>query len=182
MSISTQTARDLAAALGKQGAANELLTILNAIVASAYNIVTGRTLVVTDADALTVGGVKVPQQQTLVEFTVPILAGKTVYNLFVARDAWQVTTVDYVPDVAEGSTLTATAVKATSTTAPASATTPLHTAAAINLNGTAHTVQPITLSSTTADLQLAVGDRIGFVLSGAMTTGSGRLIVRGKRI
>lgn len=118
----------------------------------------------------------------LVSESIPLHASKTVYNLFTARETWEVTHIDYVPDVAQGGALTATVVKATSTATPASATTPMHIAAAINLNGTAHTVQPITLTVTTADLRLAVGDRIGLVLSGAMTTGSGLLTIRAKRI
>lgn len=109
-------------------------------------------------------------------------ASKTVFNLFTAREALQVLSIDYVPDIAQGGALTATVVKAESTNAPAAATTPMHIAAAINLNGTAHTVQPITLSVTAADLLLAAGDRIGFVESAAMTTGSGVVTIRMKRL
>lgn len=134
------------------------------------------------ADTVTSGGVIIPNGVPLVELNVGLHASKVIYNAFVARDAWQVTHIDYTPDIAAGSALTATAVKATGTATPASATTPLHIAGAINLNASAHTVQPITLSVTTADLQLAAGDRIGLVLSGAMGTGSGLLSIRGKRI
>jgi len=105
-------------------------------------------------------------------------ASKTVYNLFTADQIYTVKSIRYVPDVVQGSALTATAVKATSTATPASGTTPLHTANGINCNATAHTVQSITLTTTTADLTLAAGDRIGLVLSGALSTGSGCLSIR----
>ena len=139
------------------------------------------SLSVTTADLLTVGGIIVPPYE---EITIPISlhASKVTYNLFVAREAWQVINIDYTPDIAQGGALTATVVKAVTTATPASATTPMHTANGIDLNGTAHTVQPITLSSTTADLQLATGNRIGLVLSGAMTVGSGNVTIRMKRI
>ena len=137
---------------------------------------------VTTADQLTVGGVIVGTGEIMSELTLVLSATKVIYNVFVARDAWQVTHIDYTSDVAQGGALTATVVKAVGTATPASATTPMHTAGAIDLNGTAHTVQPITVTVTTADLQLAAGDRIGLVLSGAITVGSGRLTIRGKRI
>lgn len=134
------------------------------------------------ADTLTVGGVIVPQYMPLVNETISLHASKVTFNLFVAREAVEVVNIDYVPDIAQGGALTATVVKCTGTATPASATTPMHTANGINLNATAHTVQPITLSVTTADLRLAVGERIGLVLSGAMTVGSGHISIRGKRI
>lgn len=112
--------------------------------------------------------------------TVPVdlHISKLTYSVFVARRGYTVSSIDYVPDIAQGAALTATVVKATGTATPASATTPMHIAAAINLNGTAHTVQPITLTVTAANLVLAAGDRIGLVLSGAMTAGSGAVVIR----
>ena len=134
------------------------------------------------AGVITGGSAIIAQGSALVEAPIPLHASKVIYNLFVARDAWQVTHIDYTPDIAQGAALTATVVKAIGTATPASATTPMHTAAGIDLNAAAHTVQPKTLTSTTADLQLAAGDRIGLVLSGAMTVGSGLVSIRGKRI
>lgn len=118
-----------------------------------------------------------------VVITVPIMphASKTVYNIFVARRGYTITSIDWTPDVAQGSALTATVVKAIGTATPASATTPMHSAGSINCNGTAHTVQSITLTGTAADLVLAAGNRIGFVLSGALSTGSGVLTIRMSR-
>lgn len=117
-----------------------------------------------------------------ISVSVPLHATKTVFNLFTAREALRVLSIDYVPDIAQGGALTATVVKATGTDTPASGTTPMHAAAAINLNGTAHTVQSIALTATVADLTLAAGERIGFVESGAMTVGSGVVTIRAKRL
>ena len=113
----------------------------------------------------------------LLSFNVPAHASKVVYNVFTADQAYVVKSLRYVPDVAAGTTLTATVSKAVGTDTPAAATTPLHSGT-INLNGTAHTAQTLTLTSTTADLSLASGNRIGIILSGAMSTGSGTLTIR----
>ena len=121
-------------------------------------------------------------EDEVVEYLIPLHASKVIYNILVARRGYQITSIDYTPDTAQGGALTATVVKAVGTATPASATTPMHTAAGINLNGTAHTVYPITLSATVANLQLAAGNRMAIVLSGAMTTGSGNLSIRMKKI
>lgn len=114
---------------------------------------------------------------SVVTFPVGLHASKTVYNVFVAKRGYTITSISYVPDIAAGTALTATVVKASGTATPAAGTTPMHTAGGVNLNATAHTVQTITLG-TAANLVLASGDRIGLVLSGAMSTGSGLLVVR----
>lgn len=113
----------------------------------------------------------------LVSVNIPAHASKTVYNIFTADQTYTVKSIRVTPDVAQGSTLTATISKATGTATPASGTTPLHSGTA-NLNGTAHTVQSLTLTTTTADLSLAVGDRIGLILSGALSTGSANVTIR----
>lgn len=118
----------------------------------------------------------------VVSYPISLHATKTIFNLFTAREACRVLSIDYTPDIAQGGALTATVVKATGTATPASGTTPMHTANAIDLNAAAHTVQPITLSATVADLILAAGERIGFVESGAMTVGSGNVSIRLKRL
>lgn len=117
-----------------------------------------------------------------VSYGLHLHASKVIYNILVAREAYRVLSIDYTPDIAQGGALTATAVKATGTATPASATTPLHTAGAIDLNAAAHTKQSIALSATAADLVLAAGDRIGVVLSGAMTVGSGNISIKLKRL
>lgn len=116
------------------------------------------------------------------DLLIPAHASKTIYNLFIANGAdWEVLGIKVVPDVAQGGTLTGTFVKAASTTAPAAATTPLHSGTA-NFNGTAHTVQSLTLTETAADLLIDDGQRIGLVLSAALSTGSARVsILLGRR-
>lgn len=113
----------------------------------------------------------------LLSMNIPAHASKTVYNIFTADQAYTVKSIRVTPDVAQGSTLTATISKVTGTATPASGTTPLHTGTA-NLNATAHTVQSLTLTSTTADLSLAAGERIGLILSGALSTGSANVSIR----
>lgn len=145
-------------------ATNQVVTSLTA------TSLTTSTGTVSTADGLTVGGVIVPQE-LVITCTVPTQATLTEQNLFVATRAYQVTSIRVVPDVAQGGALTGTVVKAVSTATPVNSTTPMHTANAIDFNATAHTVQTITLTSTTADLVLAAGNRIALDLSGALTTG-----------
>lgn len=116
---------------------------------------------------------------TTVTYYIPTHASRTVYNLFIARRGYTVTSIDYVPDVAQGSALTACVVKVTGTATPSNASTPMQASTTgINLNGTAHTVQSISLTTVAADLVLAAGNRIGLQLSGALSTGAGLLTIR----
>jgi len=166
MPLSANASNHLRAGLANAAAANEIKAVVEGALPS----------------GTTIGGVIVPTGEVLVSYTVSLHATKVTYNLFVAREAWQITNIEYTPDIAQGGVLTATVVKAITTATPASATTPMHTAAGIDLNAAAHTVQPITLTVTTADVVLAAGNRIGLVLSGAMTVGSGLVTIRGKRV
>lgn len=116
---------------------------------------------------------------TVITYYVPTHASRTVYNIFTARRGYTVTSIDYVPDVAQGGALTACVCKVSGTAAPSSGTTKMQSSSTgINLNGTANTVQSITLTATAADLVLAAGNRIGIQLSGALDTGSGLLTIR----
>lgn len=115
---------------------------------------------------------------TVITIPINLHASKTIHNLFVARRGYTVTSIDYTPDVVQGSAITATVVKAIGTATPASGTTPMHAAGTINTNATVHTVQAMTLTATAADLVLAAGNRIALVLSGAMTAGSGVVTIR----
>lgn len=148
---------------------------------STTTIDTSDTLAVTTADKLTVGGVIVPQYEEISVMVNPH-ASLTEQNLYTATEAVQVVAIRVVPDLVQGGALTGTVVKATGTATPANGTTPMHTANAIDFNATAHTVQSITLSATTADLQLAAGERIGLDLSAALTTGRACITIRYKRI
>jgi hypothetical protein len=113
---------------------------------------------------------------TVVCFPVTLHASKTIHNLFHARREYTVTSITWVGDIAQA--ITGTVVKASGTATPAAATTPMCAAGAVVCNTTAHTPLDVALTGTTANLLLASGDRIAIVLSGALTTGSGLLIVR----
>lgn len=149
--------------------------------AAGATVSASQTLAVTTADKATVGGVILPQEIEITGVIMPH-ASLTEYNLFTATLAYQVTAIRIVPNLAQGGALTATICKVASTSTPVKTTTPMHTADAIDLNATAHTVQTITLTVTTADLQLAAGNRIGIDLSAALTTGSATWSIRMKRI
>ena len=113
----------------------------------------------------------------IVVFHLPLHASKTAYNIFIAEQSYTVNAVSYVPDVVQGSAITATVVKCTGTNAPVAATTPLHSGT-INTNATINTVQNLTLTTTAADLSIVAGERLGVKLSGAMTAGSGLITIR----
>jgi hypothetical protein len=144
-------------------------------------IPTGKTLAVTDADKLTIGGLIVPQKIEL-SFEIKPFATVTEYDLWVATAAYQVTAIKAVPSTVQGGALTATICKATGATAPVKTTTPMHAADALDFNATAYTVQTPSLTATTADLQLAAGDRIGIDFSAALTAGHGVVSITLKRI
>jgi hypothetical protein len=145
------------------------LAVTGLLTASAgINVPTGQTAAVVDADKLTVGGVIVPQRIELVH-RCSLHASKVIDNIFNAPYACEVTNISYTVNVAQA--ITATLVKSTVNATPASATTPLHIAGAINANTTVHNGTIVTLTVTGADLILAATDKIGIVLSGALTSG-----------
>lgn len=75
----------------------------------------------------------------------------------------------------DGGAVTAAIKKAPSATAIASGTA-LH-ASTFNLKGTADTNQSLTLSTTSADLDIAAGDAIGVDFTGTLTTATGVISV-----
>lgn len=113
---------------------------------------------------------------TVLVIPIGLHASKTIYNLFYAKRGYTVTSIDYTSDIAQA--ITGTVVKAVGTATPAIGTTPMHTANALSFNTTAHNTQNLTLTSTAADLVLAATNRIGLVLSAALTSGSGTLTIR----
>lgn len=134
-------------------------------------VASGKTIAVTTADKLTLGGVIAPDTLELSILVGPH-ASLTARNLWVARRACIVTACGWVNNLVQGGALTATLVKATGTSAPAKASTPLHTADQIDLNGVAaHTVQTLTAAAA-GNRTLAAGDRLG-IDHGAMTTAVG---------
>lgn len=133
-------------------------------------LASGDSLDTTSADSLKQAGVIVPAT-IYWNFRLDPNATVTEYDLAIAKRAFKVVSIDVVPSTLQGGALTATIVKSTGTAAPANGTTPLHTANSINLNTGAYTVQSITLTSTTADLVFAAGDRLGIDYSAAYTAG-----------
>lgn len=124
---------------------------------------TGDTLAVADADALTVGGVIVPQ---VIEVSANRVnnADQVDSSFFIANRAYQVTAIKEVHTTPEsGGTCKLQVTKQTGTQAPSAGTALLtnNSNSGFLLTGTAETVQTGTLSATVGNLQLAAGDRLG---------------------
>lgn len=135
-------------------------------------VATGKTLAVTDADKLTIGGVIAPQDKTVV-FHAQAATAMVDQSFFIADRAYQVTRIDFVHAVAESTaaTLYAQVVKDTGTNAPGAGTDLLtnNTNNGFDCKGTANTVVNGTLTATTASLQLAAGNRLSVDFSAAAT-------------
>ncbi len=144
-------------------------------VSRGLTVATAGVATVADADALTVGGVIVPQK---VVVTYRCLAAATCAStsFFIADAAYQVTAVSAVWGTAEStaSNLRIQVEKLTGTTAVGSGTALLtnNSNAGISIKGTANTVTTGTLTATTASLQLAAGDRLGVKYETAPTEGA----------
>ena len=136
-------------------------------------VATAKTLIVTDADAITVAGVIVPQEMVV---TVPVSATSVDGTIFIANDAWVITKIEEVHSVlgTDGSAVTAQVMKCTTTQAPSAGT--AMTTGTFDLKGTVETVQSGTLSGTAADYTLADGDRIAVDYTGTLTTLAGGVI------
>lgn len=142
-------------------------------------LATGKSLTITDADAITVGG-NILHNETLLTFPLPASTALG-HNMFVAQDAWKVTSVAVVYAAQTTGVATVNFTKCTGTTAPDSGTEML--TSAIDLHSTADTVAVGSLSSTPSDLTLASGDRIGIKYS-ASTAGmvGGVVTIKMKRV
>lgn len=127
-------------------------------------VATGKTLAITDADALTEGGVIVP---TSIVITRVLNALDLSQAIFVADVAYQVTAMRVVWGVAGGAGAVLSIEKLTGTTAPGGGTTML--TGTIDITATANTVTSGALVATASTLQLAAGNRIGVVLGGVLT-------------
>lgn len=126
-------------------------------------IASGKTLAVTTADKLTIGGVITPQTKTI---SIPLTALSVTSALFIADEAYQLTGLKCAWGVASISG-TLTIEKCTGTTAPGSGTDLL--TGTLDLSATANTVVSGTLTGTVASLQFAVGDRLTVKLAGTLT-------------
>jgi len=130
------------------------------------------TAAVSTADALTVGGLIVPQEIE-VSFHAQAATAMVDQSFFVANQAYQVTKVKFVHAVAESTagSLSVQVTKDTSTDAPGAGTDLLtnNTNAGFNCKSTANTVQSGTLTATAASLRLAAGDRLSVDFTAAAT-------------
>ncbi len=128
------------------------------------------SLDLTNADALLVGSVILPQEMVI---TWPINASSVDENIFIADDAWQVTSIESAHTAS--STSGNVSVRKCSATVAPSAGTLMHSSS-IDLNLAANTVQSLTLSTTAADQKLADGDRLALDYEGTMTNLTGGVI------
>lgn len=96
---------------------------------------------------------------------------------FIAPAACKVTGIKEVHSTAgsDAGAVTAVVTKDTGTNAPGAGTS-LHQSGSFNLKGTANTVQSATLSTTTATLTLAAGDRLAVKLTGTSTAVAGAVV------
>lgn len=95
-----------------------------------------------------------------------------IYSGPILPRAVKLKTINFTPDVAASNAVTITCYKAPSATALASGTA-LHSGT-LNCQGTAGTTLPATLLTTAGVTDIAAGNRMGFVISGATgAAGSG---------
>lgn len=128
------------------------------------------TQAVSTPDGLTVAGIIVPVYKTA---PVSLFVTDVSKAIYIATEAVQLVAVRVVFGIASVSG-TLNIEKLTGTTVPGSGTALL--TGTISLAGTANTVLSGTLSATTADLQLAAGNRIGIVLAGTLTSLVGAVV------
>lgn len=129
---------------------------------------------------VTIGGQSVLVREAIGQYVLPPANASWIAGtdpngvpIFVAPFACRVTGVIGRLEVAEGGAATIQLVKAASGTSISAGT--ALTSNTLNANGTEATNQTLTLSSTPADLLLAVGDCIGVVTTGAWTTSVGAI-------
>jgi hypothetical protein len=136
------------------------------------------------ADKLVVGGNIVPQELSLSR---QILAADTVgQHVFIAPWGLKITGIQFVNSVASTSG-TLKIRKITDASAPgaaAGATVVEQMTGALDLSATStvNTVFSGTLSATAADITLAAGDKLAFLLAGTLTGLVGTVTIRYKRV
>jgi hypothetical protein len=135
-----------------------------------------KTLAVTSADKLTVGGVIVPQEMVL---TFPYSNFSVDQHLFTAKDAWQITAVRLLPAVAgtDGGDVKVNVTVCDDTEAPSAGVAAL--ASVLNLKGTANTIQSATMG---ASVSVASGDSVGLDFTGTPTSAVGCVTIYMKRV
>ena len=133
-------------------------------------VATGKTLAVTDADKLTVGGKIVPQYLIL---NVPINADSVDQWVFVADAAYELDTVELSYTVASTSG-TFDLKKSTTVQAPASGDTML--TGTVDLSQIANTVYAGTKHGTESNRRLADGNKLSVCFAGTMTGLAGGVV------
>lgn len=145
---------------------------------TAATLAVGGTLTVTGTSTFTgaittTGGVT--GQNFAISYIGQTTEAATDRAIFVAPVACQVVAVSEVHGVAAGGASTLQLTKDTGTTAPGGGTDLLtnNTNTGFDLNATANTVQTGTLTATTADLQLAIGNRLSIDFANAIQSTAG---------
>lgn len=138
-------------------------------------VASGKTLAVTTADNLTVGGIIVPQYVTI---AVPIGLALADQTVFVADSTYKLTAVRCVYSVKALSNGTLQVTVDTGTGAPGSGTAQL--SSTLDLSETVNSVISGTLISSPTSI--SAGDRIGFDFSGTLTNLLGTCTLTLKRV
>lgn len=138
---------------------------LNSAGTATLNAVTVNTTVNAAADGIRANSIILPGEMVI---TVPITktdfaAGELNRSIFIADDAWTITSIEEVHNVAEGTATTCTLAVQKMTGTQALTGGINVTTAAFNLKGAANTVQTGTLSTTSGRTTLADGNRLGLL-------------------
>jgi hypothetical protein len=137
-------------------------------------VATGKTLAVTDADKLTVGGKIIPQSLFI---HVPLTATLVSQPVFIADSTYQVTGAKCVPTTLSVSGTFQVEVES-GTTAIGSGTNQL--TSSISLSGTANTVVSGTLIASPTTIN--AGDRVSTIMGGVLTGLVGTCTIYMKRV
>lgn len=141
-------------------------------------VATAKTLVVTDADALTVNAIKIPQTWTVTGIS-KIVTPATAGWAWIAPRACKVVSVKEVHSAGTAG-VTINVRKITDASAPsaaAGATVKEILSAGLNANFTANTVSTGALSATASDYTFAAGDKLAWNASGTLTSYTGDITV-----
>lgn len=105
------------------------------------------------------------------EIQATLLAASVDTHIFVADQAYQVTSITEIHSVVGGASAAVRPRKITDTSAPgaAASATVKELSTAADCTATINTTQTLTLSTTLSDLQLATGDKIALDFSGTLT-------------
>lgn len=154
---------------------NQVITAVNAALTEA-----GLLTDLADSEsevATAVGDVATDAARIVLAVHIQSAASAVDQNVFVADRAYQVVSITESHAVAgtDGSAVTLDVKKCTGSQAP-SAGTSMFFAGTISLKGTANSATTMSLTGTTATLQLAAGNRIAFDITGTPTSYAGGVV------